>query len=88
MNSKGSLIFDCTGTTQYKNESQLLREFKHSALKRKKKPKQKSIQTIKKQPKNNTETELQKMITARQQILKESYTLKSSKYHPQLPSVQ
>ncbi|KAF0491973.1 hypothetical protein F8M41_021803 [Gigaspora margarita] len=80
--------FDCTGTTQYKNESQLFREFKYSALKRKKKPKtsQKSNQNTKKQSKNDTETEFQEMITTRQQILEEAYTLKSPEYHPQSPS--
>ncbi|KAF0543583.1 hypothetical protein F8M41_003547 [Gigaspora margarita] len=97
MNSKGSLMrikkqfrnlrpdyeiflwiksFDCTRTTQYKNESQLLCEFKQSTLKRKKK--QKLSQNTKKQP----ETELQKMITKRQQILDKSYTLISPEYHP------
>uniref|UniRef100_A0A8H3ZZG4 Uncharacterized protein n=1 Tax=Gigaspora margarita TaxID=4874 RepID=A0A8H3ZZG4_GIGMA len=79
--------FDCTGTTQYKNESQLLHEFKQLALKRKKK--QKSVQNTKKQHKNNndTEIELQKMITMRQQILDELYTLKSPEYHPQSLSI-
>ncbi|KAF0469256.1 hypothetical protein F8M41_025605 [Gigaspora margarita] len=75
--------FDCTGTTQYKNESQLLREFKHSAIKQKKKPKQNSIQNNKKSCKNDAKTEFQEMITIRQQILEEAYTLKS----PESPSV-
>ncbi|KAF0412226.1 hypothetical protein F8M41_007959 [Gigaspora margarita] len=79
--------FDCTGTTQYKNESQLLREFKQSAIKRKKKPKQNSIQN-KKSCKNNAETEFQEMITTRQQILEEAYTLKSPEYQLQSPSVK
>ncbi|KAF0385623.1 hypothetical protein F8M41_011453 [Gigaspora margarita] len=91
MNSTESLIFDCTGITQYKNESQLLHKFKQLALKRKKKSKtiQKSNQSTKKQSKNNdnAETELQEIITMRQQIFEESYTLKSPKYHPQSPSV-
>ncbi|KAF0356333.1 hypothetical protein F8M41_014779 [Gigaspora margarita] len=80
--------FDCTRTTQYKNESQLLREFKQLALKQKKK--QKSVQNTKKQHKNNNDTkiELQKIITTRQQILDESYTLKSPEYHPQSPFIQ
>ncbi|KAF0556892.1 hypothetical protein F8M41_014622 [Gigaspora margarita] len=82
--------FDCTGTTQYKNESQLLRNFKHSAIKRKKKSKttQKSNKNTKKQSKNDAETEFQEMITIRQQILEEAYTLKSPEYHPQSPFVK
>ncbi|KAF0556665.1 hypothetical protein F8M41_015024 [Gigaspora margarita] len=64
--------------------------FHQRLLKRKKKLKitQKSNQSTKKQSKNDAETEFQEMITICQQILDESYTLKSSEYHPQSLSVK
>ncbi|CAG8813996.1 12582_t:CDS:1, partial [Gigaspora rosea] len=62
--------FDCTGTTQYKNESQLLREFKQATIKRKKKTQAKKYQPYQKKYQTNSEseqinTELNQLISTR-----------------------
>ncbi|RIB24506.1 hypothetical protein C2G38_2283406 [Gigaspora rosea] len=84
--------FDCTETTQYKNKSQLLREFKQATIKRKKKTQAKKYQPYQKKHQTNSEseqinTELNQLISTRQQLLEEeSYTLKSPCYQPKSPS--